>query len=91
MNIDCSLCQGLIGNPEIDSEIIKERVIHLILWHGVLRSPEFQKKSYQNRIDYIGHVLCWRAADSLALKYYFNSMYGRMCRLNLHTVYGMKG
>lgn len=53
MNIACELCQGLTGNPEIDAEIIKERVIHLIMWHGVLSSCEYKQKAYQSRINYI--------------------------------------
>ena len=53
MNIDCNLSQGLTGNPEIDAEIIKERVMHLILWHGVLSSCEYKQKAYQSRINYI--------------------------------------
>lgn len=53
MNIDCTLGQELTGNPEIDAEIIKERVVHLILWHGVLSSCEYKQKAYQSRINYI--------------------------------------
>ncbi len=53
MIIDCALGQGLTGNTEIDAEIIKERVIHLIMWHGVLSSCEYKQKAYQSRINYI--------------------------------------
>ena len=53
MNIDCALGQELTGNPEIDAEIIKERVMHLILWHGVLSSCEYKQEAYQSRINYI--------------------------------------
>lgn len=38
---------------DYDYELMKQRIVYLCLWHGVLRSPEFQKKLYQHRINYL--------------------------------------
>lgn len=49
MKIDC--------RSDIDFEIMKQNIVYLMLWHGVLRSPEFQKKLYQNRVNYLARRL----------------------------------